>query len=252
MKQYILILVAFITLLNSYSVKSESIKTSQNFSDELLANVNPIYQTILKHPYLNGLIDGTLSKDKFRYYLIQNDLYLKKFARSQALLATKSPKDEWTMHFVDNSLYALEGERKEYGELFKKWGVDIEKVKDIQQSPTGLAYSSYEFATIQAGSFAEGLAALLPCYVLYRNIGRDVVKNKDINPLYKEWLSPYADKDFDKLVGSTLIIFNDAVKNLPEDQKQRIKNIFQTSCLFELMFFNAAWNQQTWPKIQDK
>lgn len=249
MQKFLLLFIFLCLSINAYAVNSDKVENIPRFSKELLEGVNPIYQKILKHPFVKGLVDGSLSKEKFRYFLVQNDLYLKKFALSQALLATKAPSKKWTLHFVEDSLFALKGEREQYEILLNKWDLNIETINTTRQSPIGLSYSSYEFATIQAGSFAEGLAALLPCYVLYRNMGRYFVKMKIIQPPYKEWLYSYADENFGILVDSTLQIFDEAVKGLPNTQKQKIRDIFYTSCFFEWMFFEAAWNQQEWPKL---
>jgi thiaminase/transcriptional activator TenA len=51
------------------------------FSDTLWQRIEGIYRQILAHPFLTGLTDGSLTEDAFRFYAIQDALYLRDFAR---------------------------------------------------------------------------------------------------------------------------------------------------------------------------
>ncbi len=65
--------------------------SAPRFSEELWLAVRPIYREILAHPFVTGLVDGTLPKERFRFYTVQDALYLRDFARALNAVAAKSP-----------------------------------------------------------------------------------------------------------------------------------------------------------------
>ena len=48
---------------------------SMTFTGELWTAMTPIYETILRHPFVTGLTDGSLPRDSFRFYAVQDALY---------------------------------------------------------------------------------------------------------------------------------------------------------------------------------
>lgn len=51
------------------------------YSEQLYCQVSSIWQSYEKHPFLSGLFDGTLPIEKFRFYMIQDYLYLLDYAK---------------------------------------------------------------------------------------------------------------------------------------------------------------------------
>ncbi|MBN2367315.1 MAG: thiaminase II, partial [Calditrichaeota bacterium] len=52
------------------------------FSDNLKKAADPILAAQFEHPFVKGLGDGTLPMDKFRYYMIQDSIYIVDYARA--------------------------------------------------------------------------------------------------------------------------------------------------------------------------
>lgn len=53
--------------------------------------------------------------------------------------------------------------------------------------PTSLAYTSYLPAVCATGSYAEAVAAVLPCYWVYRDVGRTLLERSSPDPVYATW-----------------------------------------------------------------
>jgi len=64
-------------------------KTTQR----LLAATKDIWAAYSEHPFVLGLQDGTLNREKFRYYIIQDYLYLEVYAKVFALGIAKAQHD---------------------------------------------------------------------------------------------------------------------------------------------------------------
>ena len=63
---------------------------SMKFSEELFDEVKEIWDEYLKHPFVKGIGEGTLDKEKFKNYLIQDYLYLKDYAKVFAMVLVKA------------------------------------------------------------------------------------------------------------------------------------------------------------------
>ena len=60
------------------------------FTDYLYESSKEIWDKYLEHPFLVELGEGTLDKEKFRKYLIQDYLYLIEYAKVYSMACVKS------------------------------------------------------------------------------------------------------------------------------------------------------------------
>jgi thiaminase (transcriptional activator TenA) len=69
--------------------------TRDSFTHMIRAKAQAIWDRELKHPFVRGLGDGTLSIDRFRFYLAQDYVFLIEYCRVFALGAAKArPPDD--------------------------------------------------------------------------------------------------------------------------------------------------------------
>ena len=61
-----------------------------NFAQELMDAAAPVWQKYLTHPFIIGMIDGNLDKKKFAFYLMQDCLYLRDYAKVYATAFMKT------------------------------------------------------------------------------------------------------------------------------------------------------------------
>src|SRR5712664_1611350 len=132
------------------------------FTAELWESIGPIYAAILRHPFINGLTDGSLPHENFKFYAVQDALYLREFARALSITGARAPRDEWIIMFNEHAAGALKVERTLHESFFAEWGLTPEAVAATPLAPTNQAYTSYLLATAYGAPFHEGVAALLP------------------------------------------------------------------------------------------
>jgi thiaminase/transcriptional activator TenA len=85
------------------------------FTDELWRAIAPIWTAILAHPFVRGLTDGSLPRESFRFYAVQDALYLRDVARALSLAAARAPEDEWIIMLNEHAAAALRVERALHG-----------------------------------------------------------------------------------------------------------------------------------------
>ena len=59
----------------------------------------------------------------------------------------------------------------------------------VGSGPTTTAYTSYLLAVCATGTYAEAVAAVLPCYWVYRDVGRELLARSSPDPLYAQWIA---------------------------------------------------------------
>ena len=211
------------------------------FTAELWEAIRAIYARTLAHPYLAGLADGTLAPRKFRFYLEQDALYLGAYSRCLNLLAAKAPREDWGLTLATHALDAIKTERQFHESVLKG------APRAVEMSPSNYAYTSHLLATVHHCSFAEGLAAMLPCYWIYREVGRELIRRGSKNADYQRWIQQYAADDYSKSVDEVLAMMNAEAPRLDAQDRERLKRLFVISSRYEYMFWDMAWREEAWP-----
>jgi thiaminase/transcriptional activator TenA len=221
--------------------------TGKRFTDELWNSVQSVYEAILRHPFVTGLADGTLSEDRFRFYVVQDALYLRDFARALDLVAAKSPSDAWTEFLSEHARETLVVERALHDSFFKDWGLTAESVYSTPAAPTNLAYTSYLLRVAAVGSFEEGVTALLPCDWIYVSVGKELEQKGSPNPLYQRWIDTYASEEFWTVVKHLIDLVDEAAHGLDPGRLAVLRRHFVTTSRYEWMFWDMAWRLESWP-----
>jgi thiaminase/transcriptional activator TenA len=217
------------------------------FTTTLWRSIEPIYATILAHPFLRGLIDGSLPRDAFQFYAVQDALYLRDFARALALAAARAAREDWIIMFTEHAAGALKVEKTLHESFFKDFGLSPEQVSATPLAPTNLAYTSYLLATAHAGPFHEAVAALLPCYWIYWEVGKELERRGSPDPLYTRWIGTYASGEFGALVEAVLAATNAMAARVGEPERDAMRRHFLATSRYEWMFWDMGWRREAWP-----
>ncbi|MFG2819526.1 thiaminase II [Kitasatospora sp. NPDC048365] len=216
-------------------------------TDELWAAIEPIYAEILDHPFLRGLTDGTLPQDAFRHFVVQDSHYLRDYARALAVCAAKAPGEAEVRAFADDAVGAIAAEQGMHAEFMTAFGGSAEQAADEPVLPTTRAYTSYLLATVYGGSFAEAVAAVLPCYWIYARVGEELLAKSSPEPLYAKWIATYGDEAFQSVVRRVLELTDRLGEEISPAERRRAVEHFTTTSRYEWMFWDAAWRGERWP-----
>lgn len=217
------------------------------FSSYLWQSIEGIMGKILAHPFLTGLTDGSLDEKAFRHYVVQDALYLKDYARGLALLAAKSPKDEWTTMFSEHAKIAIVVERALHESFFKDWDLSEEQVYAMTPAPFNLLYTSYLLRVAYDRPFHEGLAAFLPCYWIYWEVGKILEKNGSPKEMYQRWIDTYSSEEFADVTRQVIGITDQVAEGLTEQQRESAATHFLMTSRFEYLFWEMGYSLQDWP-----
>ena len=216
------------------------------FSDTLFQRIEGIYRRILAHPFLTGLSDGSLMQDAFRFYAIQDALYLRDFARGLAILAAKAPEDDTTVMFSEHAKNALVVERELHGSFFSQWGLTPQDVYNTPMAPNNVLYTSYLLRIAYERPFHEGLGTFLPCYWIYWEVGKALEQRGSSTPVYQRWIDTYASTEYGEVVQQVIALTNTVAQTLSPEDRERVATHFVMTSRFEYMFWDMGYRRQGW------
>lgn len=219
----------------------------QRFTSQLWEQIGSIYEAILEHPFVVGLTDGSLPEDRFRFYAVQDALYLRDFAKALAAAGARAPRDEWTEFLATHARDILVVERVLHDSFFSDWDLTPEQVYATPAAPTTLAYTSYLLRVAHGGSFEEAAAALLPCDWIYMRGGQELEERGSPNPVFQRWIDTYSAEEFGETVQGLLEIVDGAAQGVPASRRGVMGHHFRVSSRYEWMFWDMAWRQEQWP-----
>ena len=217
------------------------------FTDFLWNSIGEIYGKILEHPFIQGLTDGSLSEESFRFYAVQDALYLRDFARGLAVLGAKAPEDGWLMMFAEHAKDTIQVERALHESFFKEWKLTEEEVYSTPLAPNNLLYTSYLLKVVYERPFHEGMGAYLPCYWIYGEVGKELEKRGSPKELFRRWIQTYASEEFDAIVKQVLEVMDKVALGLRDSERETVREHFITTSKMEYLFWDMGFNQQTWP-----
>ena len=217
------------------------------FSQELWRSIEPIYAAILRHPFVRGLTDGSLPRESFQFYAVQDALYLREFARALSLVAARAPEDSWIIMFNEHAAGALKVERALHESFFKEFGLTPDAVAATPMAPTNLAYTSYLLAVAYGAPYHEAMAAVLPCYWIYWEVGRELERAGSPDPLYTRWIGTYASDEFGDVVRAVIDATNRVAVRLSAAERHAMIRHFVTTSRYEWMFWEMGYRREAWP-----
>ena len=220
-----------------------------NFTEHLRKTVDPIWQKNHTHPFVKGIGDGTLPLEKYRYYMCQDYVYLIEYSKLFAIGCIKSNTLETMAKFAWVLSGTLNGEmdmhRKNAGQI----GIPVIELERTKLAPTALSYVSYMLKIAHEGTLVELTAALLPCMWSYMELGKALKGSPggSSHKIYGDWINMYNSEEFFELTGWLIDLMDILAEGKNDYELNKLEDIFITSSKWEHLFWEMAFNQETWP-----
>jgi thiaminase/transcriptional activator TenA len=138
-------------------------------------------------------------------------------------------------------------ERALHESFFTEFGLSPADVTATPLAPTNLAYTSYLLAVAYGGAFHEAVAALLPCYWIYWEVGKELERAGSRDPLYTRWIGTYASEEFGALVRAVIDAVDVVASRAQPPDIEAMRRHFVTTSRYEWMFWDMGWRREGWP-----
>lgn len=205
-----------------------------NLSQRLWQANQDLAQACLVHPFVQGIYDGTLPKEKFAYYVGQDAFFLEAFARAYSLAAAKAPDWEGFRTFHELAGGVL-SELQLHGQYAQAWGVSLAAV---QPGVATRRYTDFLLATAWSQEVGVTAIAMSPCMRLYAFVGQSLAQQGIPDHAYGDWVRTYSSDDFEPLAAQL-----EALVDQYSPDNGLATTTFRYAMQCEYDFFDAAWQE---------
>ena len=216
------------------------------FSEQLRERTKGSWDKSLNHPFVKGVVHGDLPLETFRNYIMQDIYYLKHYGKIHAFAAAHADDFSVSASLAEKAKNTAQAEltvHKEHAEILNITDEDIENFKP---APTAYAYTSHLYRASLSGSLAQIIAAILPCYWLYADIGHKYRDEKPEEEIYRNWIQMYASDWFQESTQEMIELVDDLAERASADEKEKIIEQFVIAKEYELAFWEMSYTFETW------
>ena len=178
---------------------------------------------------------------------MQDAIYLRGYAQALAAVGSRAPDGREIEMFSRHAAEIITVERALHDTLLAELGIDPASVEQAEAAPTTLAYVSYLLATARGGSYAEGAGAVLPCYWIYWEVGKELLRRGSPDPRYATWISTYGGDDYGAVVRQVIEVIEAMAAGLAPAERALVHQHFRTTSRYEWMFWDMGYRRQGWP-----
>jgi len=217
------------------------------FHQQLREDTDAIWQAIYAHPFVQEVGQGTLARPAFLFFIRQDFLYLQDFARVLCLGGAKSDTLDVLAMFAEHAATVVQVERSLHGNFAGQLGLSLDEMEATIAAPVTRAYTRHLLTIAHSGTLAETVAAVLPCYWIYWEVGKHLHQTIPTDPIYAAWIQAYAHPTFGTHVQQQLTLVDRLAVQVSPLERQRMSEHFTQSCRYEFLFWDQAYRQLTWP-----
>ena len=206
-------------------------------SEKLWSASEPVFRSILVHPFIEGLKNESLAENAFKFYILQDSIYLKHFGKilqKISLDSSDSVMSEVFRRHYETSLLVEKGLHESY---LKSWNLSRDSLK---QSPDNLSYISFLEHTSKYGTMAQRITSVLPCYWIYLEVGKHLASVVKPENRFYPWIKTYgSNENYENSVREVINIFD--AMNIENREMTECINIFRTASVYEYLFWDSAY-----------
>jgi thiaminase/transcriptional activator TenA len=212
-------------------------------SAEARAAAAEVWEAQHAHPFVRGIADGTLSLERFGFWVRQDYLYLKDYVRVLALGAAKAPDLDTMARFAALAHETATTEMDLHRGYAAEFGIGPRELEAEVVAPATAGYTDFLLRTASLGSYADLVAALLPCMWGFAEIGErlDAAGPRPADPRHAAWIDMYASAEFQDLAAWCRGAYDAAAGELGPEARRRLVDVFVASSRHELAFWESAW-----------
>ncbi|MFA9418876.1 MAG: thiaminase II [Gammaproteobacteria bacterium] len=150
----------------------------------------------IDHEFVRGLGDGSLPREAFIAYLIQDYIFLLHFSRAWAMAVVKAATAAQMRTAAATVNALINDEIQLHIIICEREGISEAQLLEATEASENIAYTRYVMDSALSGDLLDLLAALAPCVFGYHQIGLSLADCQNTTPLYREWIDTYSDPEY--------------------------------------------------------
>lgn len=223
---------------------------SGSFFHRVTERTRLLHTATLHHPMVQGIGNGSLEDERFRFYLEQDYQFLLQFVRVLAQTAASANDLPTTLQLSRLVTSTIEVEIDALRELYRQFDGAPDDLDSVSPAPTCVAYTSHLRAMALERDLLVAMAAFLPCHWGYHDIGLHLqAGGAPEDGRFAAWIEEYASDEYGELVQWAIGRFDEVAAASGDEQRERAEHAFELSSRYELGFWEMAWTGERWPSV---
>ena len=192
-------------------------------------DISELRAAIVSDSFVTQLADGSLDAARFAEYLRQDAIYLEAYAHLLARAAVVAPTRAERRFWEASAASCRETEM----ELHRAHGATEARTPSREAA----AYLAHLERAAATGDHGVLVAALLPCFWRYDDIGRDLAAANRADHPYRDWLDTYGSDEFARDTRAAIAWVQQAARRAPGARLRLMRRAFVQSAEHERAFF---------------
>lgn len=218
-----------------------------NFCEQAWRNNLPLFQATVAMPFNQALADGSLPRDVFQQYMVQDAHYLVAFGRALAVAAAKADDADGVVQFAAAAQEAVHAERELHQRFMQDFAVTPAQFAQTPLSPTCHHYCHFLQSTAWSRPYPVALAALLPCFGIYAQVGVALQARCVPGNPYQSWIDTYGGEAFHAHVRAVRDTVDAVAAQADATTVAAMHAAYTDAARLEWMFWDSAYRQEVWP-----
>ncbi|GAB7351477.1 hypothetical protein MBLNU459_g2131t2 [Dothideomycetes sp. NU459] len=207
-------------------------------------DVAKVWQEFTHHDFVERMGDGTLPIDSFKYYMVQDYLYLIQFARANALAAYKAKTLDDIAASATIVLHINHETQLHISEC-RDLGLSLEDLTSSEEHQACTAYSRYILDIGQSDDWLALQMAMLPCLLGYMQIAERLSMQQDPKApreanRYRQWIDNYVAEDYTEAVRKGCELVEKHVVKQSAERIDQLAKIFIHATKMECGFWEMG------------
>ncbi|MGH3424954.1 MAG: TenA family protein [Nocardioidaceae bacterium] len=220
-----------------------------SFTEDAWVSVRPWFDAITSHPFVVALTDGSLERDVFVRYLLDDAHYLNGYASALSAASARVRTPDGAALLARSAAGAGEAERLLHRGFLVPLGIDPDGPDAAEPSPTCRAYVSMLRSAAAYEPVEVAVAATVPCFRVYAEVGAAILATgPPATHPYRAWIDTYADPEFEQAVRDVEALTDGLADAATGSGREVMLAAYREATRYEWMFWDAAWRGETWPE----
>lgn len=209
------------------------------FIEEVTETTKDIWGKCVEGQFLTELGNGTLSREKFMDYIIQDSIYLRDYVKAYAMALFKSRTLKEMKAFYSVLGYVNDSENVTRLEYLADYDMTDEDIEHIEKMPACKEYTDFLMYYAVQEDVPEILMALMPCMFGYYDVFQLLKKKypQVVNSYYGKLVEDYTSIEYKESCDYWMEFVNELCENLDSKRKKKLREIYMESSKQELYFW---------------
>lgn len=212
------------------------------FFEEAVAAAMPLWRAAADEDFLTGMGEGTLDRQAFLDYIVQDSLYLRDYLKAYAMALFKSQTLRQMQVFYSVLGYVNDGENATRLRYLSEAGLTDDDVDTMGKKPACAAYTDFLLRVAREEDVPEIVMAVMPCMVGYRFVFEELLRRcpavleGPYAPLVRDYTAP----EYAAACAEWTDFTNALCAPLPAERRAHLIDLFVQASAHELYFWQMA------------